>query len=216
MRFVAVASLVGLTIATGLTGLHFALAQAQSGATWSGAPSSSGRLGGEDTSMSLRRPIVFSIEDMQKESDQVVSRITLLATSVRKMLEQARAQNDLVKSECLNPYLTELDVTLRSAKDRRSSLDSNATLRQKDSVEHDFAILNEYRKQAEKIAAQANQCVGSETGFIGETKVSTYVDPTIPSEGGPAFGPVISDTPPIFVSPPNCASCSLLFLVESP
>jgi hypothetical protein len=149
----------------------------------------------------------LSPEDMRRQGDQFVNRIETATAMVRKMLEQARTERDVVKTLCLNDKLTQLDVTLRSAKERRGALESAASRRDTELSAHEFTILGVYRQRAERISVEANQCIGNEAGFLGDTRVSSSIDPTIPdTEGalppGEPFNPVV-------IPPPSCASCSL-------
>ncbi len=178
-------------------------AVAPAGARAPGAPAGAG---GRDTSLGLQRPVGLSPDDMRRQGDQTVARIESASGMTRKMLEQARAERDVVKTLCLNDKLTQLDVTLRSAKERRSALESAANRRDTELSAHEFTILGVYRQRSERISVEANQCIGNEAGFLGDTRVSTSIDQTIPNtEGGlPAepFNPVV-------VPPPSCASCAL-------
>ncbi|HEU4410510.1 MAG TPA: hypothetical protein VFS43_34970 [Polyangiaceae bacterium] len=169
--------------------------------------------GGRDTSLGLQRPVGLSPEDMRKQGDQTVNRIESSAAMVRKMLEQARAERDVVKTLCLNDKLSQLDVTLRSAKERRAALESAANRRDTELSAHEFTILGVYRQRSERISVEANQCIGNEAGFLGDTRVNYSVDPTIPDpepSRGPDGGPLPGEPfNPIIVPPPSCASCSL-------
>ena len=42
--------------------------------------------------------------------------------TISRMLEQARTARDVVKTLCLNDKLSQVDVAIRSAKDRKSAL----------------------------------------------------------------------------------------------
>lgn len=162
---------------------------------------------GRDTSLGLQRPVGLSPEDMRRQGDQFVGRIESATATVRKMLEQARTERDVVKTLCLNDKLTQLDVTLRSAKERRAALESAANRRDTELSAHEFTILGVYRQRSERISVEANQCIGNEAGFLGDTRVSASVDPTIPDNEGSV--PPAEPFNPVVVPPPSCASCSL-------
>jgi hypothetical protein len=76
---------------------------------------------------------------------------------------------------------------------------------------HEFAVLGALRERGEGLVAEANQCIGEDTGFVGESRVTLWVDPNIPQidPRGPTdplitVPPVISYppvTPPVPVSP---------------
>jgi hypothetical protein len=128
------------------------------------------------------------------------------AGGVRKQLQQAREQRDVVKTLCLNDKLSQIDVATRSARDRKSSLQAAATRNDQELTNHEFTILTVLRQRAEQLTAEANQCIGEEAAFIGDTKVSTTVDPTLPSSDETQYPPTDLT---LIGSPPVCASCTL-------
>lgn len=204
-----------LTVGLALYGV--ALAQSGQGAPAAPAPpppaAGPGAPGGRDTSLGLQRPVGLSPEDMRRQGDQTVSRIESSASVVRKMLEQARTERDVVKTLCLNDKLSQLDVTLRSAKERRAALESAANRRDTELSAHEFTILGVYRQRSERVSVEANQCIGNEAGFLGDTRVNYSVAPAIPGGeplGGPDGNPIPAEPyNPIIVPPPSCASCAL-------
>lgn len=163
-------------------------------------------------SLGLQRPVGLSPEDMRRQGDQFVARIDSAASTVRKQLEQARSERDVVKTLCLNDKLTQLDVTLRSAKERRAALESAANRRDTELSAHEFTILGVYRQRSERISTEANQCIGNEAGYLGDSRVDVSVEQDRPTEPLPgADGNPVPGEPynPIVVPPPSCASCSL-------
>jgi hypothetical protein len=178
-----------------------------------GAPAAAGGGASRDLSLGLQRPVGLSPEDMRRQGDQIVARIDSAAAVVRKMLEQARTERDVVKTLCLNDKLSQLDVTLRSAKERRTALEAAANRRDTELSAHEFTILGVYRQRSERISTEANQCIGNEAGFLGDTRVSVSIDPRLPQNEPPSSpnGNPMPPEPynPIVVPPPSCASCSL-------
>jgi len=139
------------------------------------------------------------------ESDSQISRMEQAAGNVRRMLEQARAARDVVKTLCLNDKLSQIDVAVRSAKDRRSSLQLAVTRNDTELGNHEFTILTVLRQRTEQLSAEANQCIGEEATLIGESKVTTSVDPTLPPDDDLQTP---TPDPNVVINPPSCTSCS--------
>lgn len=160
-----------------------------------------------DGTASLQRPVDLDPKEMAKQADNAIARIDLGGRSVRKQLETARSARDVVKTLCLSDRLTQLDVTLRSARERKGALDAAVQRSDKDLSGHEFTIIGVYRQRSERLVAEANQCVGSEVGVIGDTRVSMNVDPNIPTDEGGTAPPL----PPSLLAPPAaCESCAFL------
>jgi len=155
-----------------------------------------------DTSVDMQRQVNLSPQEQLSQSDAFIARMGVTGSNVRRMLEQARNQRDVVKTLCLNDKLNQIDVATRSAQDRRGALEQAAGRKDADLSGHEFTILTVLRQRVEQLGGEANQCIGEEAGFIGETKISTTVDPNLPNEDPSAY-----PENPIVSVPPVCASC---------
>jgi len=185
-RFSAV---VGLAM---LVGHGVASAQAQT------APPPSDASGG------VSRQVNLSPAEQLQQSDGFLARMEGSRATVRRQLEQARAQRDVVKTLCLNDKLNQIDVAIRSARERRQALELAANRKDADLSNHEFTILTVLRQRVDQLTAEANQCIGQEAGFVGESAVTTTVDPNLPQEDPSEYPD--SD---VIVEPPACSSCFL-------
>lgn len=139
------------------------------------------------------------------EADSQIARMEQASGSVRRQLEQARAARDVVKTLCLNDKLSQIDVATRSAKDRRQSLQLAIGRNDTELGGHEFTILTVLRQRVEQLTAEANQCIGEEATLIGESKVTTTVDPTLPPDDDTNY---TAPDPNVVINPPSCTSCS--------
>ena len=139
------------------------------------------------------------------EADSQISRMEQASANVRRQLEEARAARDVVKTLCLNDKLSQIDVATRSAKDRRQSLQLAIGRTDSELGNHEFTILTVLRQRVEQLTAEANQCIGEEATLIGESKVTTTVDPTLPPDDDTTYQP---PDPNVVINPPSCTSCS--------
>jgi hypothetical protein len=139
------------------------------------------------------------------QSEGFLTRMDASRTGVRRQLETARAQRDVVKTLCLNDKLNQLDVAIRSARERRQSLEAAAQRQDADLANHEFTILSVLRQRADQLTAEANQCIGQEAGFVGESAVTSQVEPGIPPDPGKFEAPPPGEV--IVPEPPSCMSC---------
>lgn len=153
-----------------------------------------------DTNAGLQRQVTLTPAQQLQETDTYLARMESARSVVRRLLEEARSQRDVVKTLCLNDKLNQIDVTLRSARERRQSLDLAVKRDDADLSSHEFTILGVLRQRVEQLTAEANQCIGKDADILGETSTVTQIDPGIPDD--PAFYP-----PPIIIQePPPSAS----------
>jgi hypothetical protein len=184
----------GLSICALLCAVY-GMADAQTATTAAGGQAA-------ETSVGMQRQVTLTPQEQLAQADGFVARMASTGATVRRMLEQARAQRDVVKTLCLNDKLNQIDVASRSSQDRRAALEQASIHKDSDLASHEFTILTVLRQRVEQLAAEANQCIGQEAGFIGETKVTTTVDPNLPHED-----PSIFPENPLISIPPLCASC---------
>jgi hypothetical protein len=162
------------------------------------APPSDGQVG-------FQRKTSLSPQEQLVEAQKHVARMEGAAGGVRKMLEEARRQRDVVKTLCLNDKLSQIDVAIRSARDRRTQLQSAVSRNDAELSNHEFTILTVLRQRSEQLVAEANQCIGEESAFVGDTRTTVQIDPQIPPDETP-YPPT---DPTLVIGPPQCTSCTL-------
>jgi hypothetical protein len=165
--------------------------------------------GGATSQVGFERKVQLTPQEELQQADSILSRMDSTATAVRHLLDSARQARDVVKSLCLSDKLSQVDVAGRSAKDRDVALQAAAQRNDSELANHEFTILTVLRQRVEQLSAEANQCIGEEVAFIGQTQVTTEVDPTLPGTGeeNTGFPPVIL-APPIVTMPPVSMSAT--------
>lgn len=156
-------------------------------------------------SVGFQRKTSLTPQEQLGESAKHLARMEQSAAGVRKMLEEARKQRDVVKTLCLNDKLSQCDVAIRSGRDRRSQLQAAVNRNDAEGAGHEFTILTVLRQRTEQLVAEANQCIGEEAAFVGDTRTSVIIDPSIP----PDETPYPDTDPTLVISPPPCTSCTL-------
>ena len=157
-----------------------------------------------DASTGLARQVNLSAEEMLSATESFLGRMETARGTIRRMLETARSQRDVVKTLCLNDKLNQMDVALRSARERRAALELAVSRRDADLANHEFTILNVLRERTDQLTAEANLCIGKEAEYIGDSAITSTIDPDMPREDPSAY-----PNEPVIVEPPACSSCFL-------
>jgi hypothetical protein len=171
-------------------------ATAQPGGT-TASPPPSPQLGFE------RRPQLSPADELT-QADAILSRMTQAAATVRRQLDTARQARDVVKSLCLSDKLSQIDVAARSAKDRQTALQSAAQRNDVELSNHEFTMMTVLSQRTQQLTAEANQCIGEDLAFVGQTQVDTEYPQGLPTDDTtqyPATDPPFVYVPPISVSP---------------
>lgn len=192
-------------VAFGVLALAAGPAGAQPAPNASSTPASTPPAPGADGQVGFQRKTSLTPQEQLSEGGKHLTRMEGAASGVRKMLEEARRQRDVVKTLCLNDKLSQVDVAIRSAKDRKGQLEAAVKRNDAELSNHEFTILTVLRQRAEQLVAEANQCIGEESAFVGDTRTTVQIDPQIPPDETP-YPPT---DPTLVIGPPQCTSCTL-------
>jgi hypothetical protein len=166
------------------------------------AAAQAGGPGAADASAGVARQVTLSPQEQVAQADAFVARMEATRSTVRRQLETARTQRDVVKVLCLNDKLNQIDVAIRSARERKTALEAAATRNDADLANHEFTILTVLRQRTDQLTAEANQCIGEEGVSLEEAAVTvTYDGP--PNEEDPSKYP----SNDIVIDVPSCSSC---------
>jgi hypothetical protein len=192
MRFASLRWIGAALVVLGVGGT----ALAQSGGGGAAAPQ-----------VGFERKVQLTPQEELAEGDAILAHMETTAATIRRLLDTARQARDVVKSLCLSDKLSQVDVAERSAKDRDVALQAATQRGDSELGNHEFTILAVLRQRVEQLSAEANQCIGEEVAFVGQTQVTTEIDPNLPGTGeeNTNFPPVIV-APPIVAQPPPPAS----------
>ncbi len=183
----------------------FTLGVGQGVAIAQGGPDANSPPGGPgDVNAGLQTQVSLTPQQQLTQADGDMAKMEQARSNVRRQLMEAREQRDVVKTLCLNDKLTQLNVAIASAQERRDALAAAVKRGDKDLSTHEFTILSVLRQRSDQLATEANQCVGEEVGVVGQSSVTTTIDKNLPEED-PSEYPTFT----VVVDPPDCASCIL-------
>ena len=146
----------------------------------------------------------ISGEQMLNQGREYRSQITAITAQIQVQADQAKADKDVIRLNCLLDKLTQvkvngniMDQALQALQERVMSRDEGAQL-------HEYTRITIINQKAQVLRAEADACVGAETNYVGPTKVvveaPTGLTATI-DQPAPAAPPVtIVQRPPV-VSP---------------
>jgi len=160
---------------------------------------------GAEAQVGFQRKAQLTPAQQVTEANSQITRMEQGASAIRRQLEEARAQRDVVKVLCLNDKLSQADVAIRSAKDRQASLQLAASRNDAELSNHEFTILTVLRQRGDQLTAEANQCIGEEGTVLGETVNKVSIDPTLPPDDDTQYFPT---DPGIVSLPPDCTTCT--------
>lgn len=142
-----------------------------------------------------------SPQQILDESRASVDRMEATADNISRLLRGAREQKDVVKALCLDDKMNQVDVAVRAAADRLAIIESSVSSGSTERLEHDQSVLSALTARGGELAVEANQCIGEESGSMGDAELKVTFDPAIPE--GDVSTP---QTPAIISATPQAAS----------
>src|SRR5882724_6234763 len=145
--------------------------------------------GGEDVNLNPK-DMLEKVRGMVPEMDQ-------LRATVAQQLADAKKKKDVVKALCLDDKVKQMKLATDTAKDRVVDLTSAVSQNDPDRSKHEFTVIQVLRERVQTLVAEAQQCIGEETGFVGNTDVTVTIDPAIPGADPSDFpdDPLVSELP---------------------
>lgn len=137
-----------------------------------------------DAEVGSRRVANLSGADQLREANTTLESIAGTRRRLSDLLDRARTERDIIKVNCLNDKLTQVDVTLRSAREHFELLQNAVGLNNDGQRNHEFELVNVFRERSTSLEQAARLCIGEETGTFDPTStiVQVRIDPTITSE----------------------------------
>jgi len=172
-------------ITVGLVAFGFGVAQAQTGGPGPGEPPVTGSLTGT---------VNLTPDEISKRAEGALARMEMNMMGVQRMIDKADQEGNTVKLDCLNDKLNIIDTRLRSARDRKPLLDAALSAKDTGQATTFLQVIQNHQDESNKARAQAESCVGTEIGIMGDTKTTTTIDPNVPTE---------PSQPPVILTPPT-------------
>lgn len=121
-----------------------------------------------------RRTANLTGPDQVREASAIVDEVRRIRRQVSDMLDTARQERDLIKVNCLNDKLTQIDVNLRSAQEHQELLSNAVSIANDGQRNHEFTLMGIYRGRGTNLEQEARQCVGE--GGAGFGNLGTVVN----------------------------------------
>lgn len=141
-------------------------------------------------------------EQRLERAKEIVASIDRSSQSIQRELASAREDRDVVRVVCLNDKLNQVDVALRSAEDRLTALSASVQGSEPERSRHDLTVLEVLNERVRVVINESIQCVGEQTGFVGEAEVSVTIDPNLPAAETGSAPDALSVPPPPNISSP--------------
>ena len=93
-----------------------------------------------------------------------------------ELLEQARADKDIVKLNCVNEKLASIKGLLKISESAWVALQEAVARRDKETGDHEFTKIDIAHQKVESLAIEAEGCAGESLHYAGDTRVEVIAE----------------------------------------
>src|SRR5262249_22598562 len=137
-----------------------------------------------DVDLTFRQQASLTPQEMLDQGQKDMNAMQTAFKRVTELQEQARKQNDIIKLNCVNDKVIQIKAAITIGEQSMIDL-REAIARNDDGARiHAFTKVTIATQKVQILMQEAENCVGQDLSFVGETNVTTEIDPSIP-QGDP-------------------------------
>ena len=140
-------------------------------------------------------------EEQLTQAASINRRAGQLAERLSKMLDEARRDKDIMRANCVNRKLTEVNANTRNVEQRTRTLREAAAANDEARRSHEFTVLTVLAQKLEQLDQEATQCLGQSIFEPGASQVVTTIQRDSPTLD-PTFIEPSTAAPPSETVPP--------------
>jgi hypothetical protein len=120
-------------------------------------------------------------ESVQQANDYM-TKLRATETRITKLQDQARAKRDVIKLNCVSDKLVQLKGHLKLANTSNVNLQTAVSRGDEAARRHELTRMTIIYQKGVVLGTEAENCVGEDASYVGETRVDVEIDPNIPDE----------------------------------
>jgi hypothetical protein len=140
----------------------------------------------------------ISGDQMLEQGREYRRQIEAITLQIQGQAQQAKSDKDVIRLNCLLDKLTQVKVNGNILDQALQSLQEAVSRRDETAQFHEYTRITIINQKAQVLRTEADACVGSETNYIGPTKVVVEAPPGLNEDVDQPYHP----EPPVVDRPP--------------
>jgi len=145
----------------------------------------------------------MSASDQQAQADAIVRRGNQLAERLSRMLDEARREKDILRANCVNRKLTEVNANVRNVGERARALKDASQVSDDSRRNHEYTVLTVLSQKLDTLNQEAAQCLGESVFEPGASQVVTTIPNNVIVATDPTTTPPTPPPPAAVNVPPD-------------
>jgi hypothetical protein len=141
--------------------------------------------------------------DQAVQAGAITRRGNQLAERLTRMLDEARRDKDILRANCVNRKLTEVNANVRSVDQRARALKDATTAGDEGRRNHEYTVLTVLSQKLDMLNQEASQCLGESVFEPGASQVVTTIPNNVFVGTDPSTVPAPPPSPPAVNVPPD-------------
>jgi hypothetical protein len=133
-----------------------------------------------DAGIDFRKSITLSPQETMTQSKDYYKKMQETQRRVQQLQSKAKKDKDMVKLNCVNDKLTQLNGHLTVSDQAMSSLSLDIAKGDDTARQHEFTRMTILYQKVVTLGTEAEQCIGEDVSYVGATTVNVEIDPSIP------------------------------------
>jgi hypothetical protein len=130
----------------------------------------------------LKKGASLSPQQTVTEAHDYQTKMRATQLRVEKLVDTARKQKDVIKLNCVNDKMVRIRGHMTVADQTMASLDTAIGRNDGGARQHEFTRLIILFQKVQVLGTEAENCIGEDVSYVGDTKVEVEIDPNIPDD----------------------------------
>jgi preprotein translocase subunit SecF len=135
-----------------------------------------------DVGIDFRKSITLTPQETLTQSKDYYKKMQETQRRVLSLQTKAMKDKDMVKLNCVNDKLTQLQGHMKVTDQSMSSLTLDIAKSDDTARQHEFTRITILYQKVVTLGTEAEQCIGEDVSYVGATRVDVEIDPSIPPE----------------------------------
>jgi len=133
-----------------------------------------------DAGIDFRKSITLSVPETVAQSKDYYKKMQETQRRVQMLQSKAKKDKDMVKLNCVNDKLTQLNGHMIVGDQAMSTLQLDIAKHDDTARQHEFTRITILYQKVITLGTEAEQCIGEDVSYVGATTTEVEIDPSIP------------------------------------
>lgn len=126
--------------------------------------------------------VTLSAPDMATQANDYMGKMRSTESRVTKLQDEARAKKDVIKLNCVSDKVVQIKGHIAVGDQSMAGLNTAISRGDTPGRQHEFTRMTIIYQKVVVLGTEAENCIGEDASYVGETRVDVEIDPNIPND----------------------------------